>query len=152
MHSSPFEDGALLPRTPTDQHREYGSPDTDINVLEYCNRLLAEAPESAQVRLDLLLERTYRVITAQAQRSFEAVWNHDEASAFRDLLSSPDFRGPMAWDFLAGSPSRIAVRRRISRLLRSEWVRDALTKNAGIDATTIHELVTASATAESQSS
>lgn len=105
--------------------------------------MLAEAPETAQVRLDLLLERTYRVITAQAKRSFDAALNHDEASAFRELLISPDFREPMVWDFLAGSPSRIAVRRRISRLLRSEWVRDALLKNAGIDAATIHELVMA---------
>ena len=143
MHSSPFQDGPLLPRTSADQHREYGSPDTDINVLEYCSGLLTDAPEGEQVRLDLLLERTYRVITAQAERSFEAAGNHDEASAFRELLLRPDFRAPMAWDYLAGSPSRLAVRKRISRLLQSEWVRDTLTKSACVDTATIHELATA---------
>ena len=130
-----------MPRTPADQRHEYGSPATNINILEYCNGLLADAPESAQVRLDLFLERTYRMITAQAERSFDAARNHDEAAAFRELLNRPDFHGPMAWDFLVGSPSRIAVRRRISRLLRSEWVRDALLSSAGVDAATIHELV-----------
>ncbi|AUI49639.1 hypothetical protein SAMN04489742_3245 [Arthrobacter crystallopoietes] len=130
-----------MPRTPADQRHEYGSPATNINILEYCNGLLADAPESAQVRLDLLLERTYRMITAQAERSFDAARNHDDAAAFRELLSRPDFRGPLAWDFLAGSPSRTAVRRRITHLLQSEWVRDALLKNAAIDAATIHELV-----------
>lgn len=131
-----------MPRTPADQRHEYGSPATDINVLEYCNGLLAAVPDSAQVHLDLLLERTYRVITAQAERSFDAARNHDDA-AFRELLDRPDFHGSMAWDFLAGSPSRIAVRGRISRLVRSGWVRDALLMNAAVDATTIHQLVNA---------
>jgi hypothetical protein len=141
MLSSPFEDGALLPRKPEDQRRDCGSPDTDINVLEYCNGLSANAPEGETVRLDLLLERTYLIVTAQAERSFEAACDQDNASAFRALLNRPDFRGPMAWAFLAGSPSGIAVRGRISRLFRSEWVRDALLKNVGVDAAAIHELV-----------
>lgn len=141
MHSSPFQDGPLLPRTPADQRHEYDSPDRDIDVVEYCNGLLVDAPDTAQVPLDLLLERTYLIITAQAERSLEAAGYHDEASAFRELLVSPDFHGPMAWDYLAGSQPRFAVRMRISSLLRSEWVRDALLKNVNVDAAAIQELV-----------
>jgi hypothetical protein len=104
------------------------APEVDMSAL--ANRVAARANPDSGALTHVVLERIYLIVVAQIDKFYAALGDRSSAAVFQSLFSAAQFKEQQIWDFLTGTPTKIAMHNALAEYLASETLFEILLEAA----------------------